>query len=173
MDDFQRHRFDLAMSGISVTPERAARADFSTAYHVDGKTPIARCEDARKFATLEQIDRPEVRVIVNPGGTNERFVRERIKRAAIVVHADNRTIFDELLAGRADVMLTDGIEVELQMHRHPKLCGTMRVPLTQAAKGIMLPRETGIAAEVDAWLAPQVSKGEMRDRLQSAVRAAH
>jgi cyclohexadienyl dehydratase len=173
MDDFQRQRFDLAMSGISVTPERAARADFSAAYHVDGKTPIARCADARKFATLEQIDRSGVRVIVNPGGTNERFVRERIKRAAIVVHADNRTIFDELLAGHADAMFTDGIEVELQTRRHPQLCGTMQAPLTQAAKGIMLPRATDIAAEVDGWLAPQLSRGEVRDRLQRAVREAY
>jgi cyclohexadienyl dehydratase len=169
MDDFQQRRFDLAMSGISVTPERAARADFSTAYHVDGKTPIARCDDAAKFTTLERIDRPEVRVIVNPGGTNERFVRERIKHAMIVVHADNRTVFNELLAGRADVMITDGIEVQLQMRRHPKLCGTMQTTLTQAPKAIMLPRESDLPAEVNAWLAPRLVNGEIRDRLERAA----
>jgi cyclohexadienyl dehydratase len=173
MDDFQRHRFDVAMSGISVTPERAARADFSTAYHIDGKTPIARCEDARKFTTLDRIDKPEVRVIVNPGGTNERFVREHIKHATVIVHGDNRTVFDELLAGRADVMVTDGIEVALQSHQHPqKLCGTMRTPFTQTPKAIMLPQSTGLSVDVNAWLAPRLATGEIRDRLQRATRAA-
>ena len=172
MDDFHHHRFDIAMSGISVTPERAVHADFSTAYHVDGKTPIARCKVAAQFATLDQIDKPEVRVIVNPGGTNERFVRERIKRATIVVHADNRTVFDEVVAGRADVMFTDGIEVALQVQRYPtQLCGTMRAPLTQAQKAIMLPRE-GWKNAVDNWLAPQLKSGQVQERLQLALLAA-
>ena len=172
MDDFSKHRFDLAMSGITVTPDRAAHAVFSTAYHIDGKTPIARCEDAGKLSTLEQIDKPSMRVIVNPGGTNERFVRERIKQATIVVHADNRTVFEELLAGRADVMITDSIEVALQVRRHPKLCGTMRVPLTQAQKGIMMPQATDLAAEVNEWLAPRLKNGEMRERLELAMNTA-
>jgi cyclohexadienyl dehydratase len=171
MDDFSQHRFDIALSGISVTPERAARADFSTAYHVDGKTPIARCKDAPRLATLEQIDQPKVRVIVNPGGTNERFVRERIKRASIVVHTDNRTVFDEIIAGRADVMLTDGIEVALQVRRHPQLCGTMQTPLTQTSKAIMLPR-AGWQDDVNAWLESQLQSGQVRDQLQRALRAA-
>jgi len=169
MADLQQRRFDMAMSGISVTPERAAVADFSAAYHVDGKTPIARCANADRFNSLEKIDLPGVRVIVNPGGTNERFVREHIKRANIVVHADNRTIFDELLAGRADAMITDGIEVQLQTLRHTELCGTSQALLTNSPKAILLPKESPLKAEVDAWLAPRIQNGELRRELQQAV----
>src|SRR5262249_2728580 len=78
MTDLESGRFDVAFSGISNTPERAAHADFSTAYHFDGKAPIARCEDRTHFGSLNDIDRAAVRVIVNPGGSNQQFVREHI-----------------------------------------------------------------------------------------------
>jgi cyclohexadienyl dehydratase len=168
MDDFKQYRFDVAMSGISVTPERAAQASFSFPYHVDGKMPIARCRDAAKFATLAQIDRPTVRVIENPGGTNEKFAREHLKQATITVHTDNRTVFDSILANHADVMFTDGIEVDLQTRRHAQLCRTMSLPLTEAKKAIMLPNQEWASA-VNAWLQPQVANGQVRAGLERAL----
>ena len=161
MDDLRRHRFDVATSGITMTDERRRQADFSVPYLFDGKTPIARRENASRFASLEQIDQPGVRVIVKPGGTNERFARERLHRATLVVHADNRTIFDELIAGRADVMITDGIEVRLQTQRHPELRGTMAEQLTRSAKAFMLAPKSELTARVDAWLGPMAARGEV------------
>ena len=35
--------------------------------------------------------------IVNPGGTNEKFVRQRIKNAQIITYADNTTIFEQIV----------------------------------------------------------------------------
>jgi cyclohexadienyl dehydratase len=168
MEDFQQHRFDIAMSGISITPDRVSHASFSLPYHADGKTPIARCKDAAKFATLEQIDRQGVRVIENPGGTNERFAREHLKQATLIVHADNRTVFERLLAHQADVMFTDGIEVDLQVRRHPELCRTMLAPLTVANKAIMLPSQEWEMA-VNTWLLPQVESGQIRAGLERAL----
>jgi cyclohexadienyl dehydratase len=172
MDDLARHRFDLAFSGISITPERQRQADFSAPYYFDGKTPIARREHAARFASLEQIDQPGVRVIVNPGGTNERFAREKIKRATLLVHPDNRTIFDELLANRADVMITDGVEVRLQERRHPELKGTRPEPFTRTGKAILLPPQSDLTAKVDAWLKLQLDQGQVADQLTRALEAA-
>lgn len=172
MADLDQRRFDLAASGISLTPERQKVANFSAAYLFDGKTPIARREDAARFSSLEKIDQPGVRVIVNPGGTNERFAREHIKRATIVLHPDNRTVFQEIVAGRADVMITDGIEVRLQTQRHPELAATMAEPFTRAGKAIMLPLGSDLTAEVDAWLVPQVTRGQIGGRLEQALTEA-
>jgi cyclohexadienyl dehydratase len=172
MADLAARRFDFAAAGITVTPERSRVADFSVAYHVDGKTAIARRADAARFATLAQIDQPGVRVIVNPGGTNERFVRERVSRATIVVHPDNRTVFAEIVAGRADVMFTDGVEVRLQARRHPELVGTLAEPLTQAGKAILLPKDSELKVRVEAWLAPRVAAGAIAAELERALEAA-
>ena len=36
-----------------------------------------------------------------------------LQSARVTVHPDNRTIFDEIAASRADVMITDDVEVEV------------------------------------------------------------
>jgi cyclohexadienyl dehydratase len=172
MTDLAKRRFDLAASGISITPERRRLADFSAAYLFDGKTPIARRADAARFSSLEKIDQPGVRVIVNPGGTNERFARENLQRATITLHPDNRTIFQEIAAGRADVMITDGIEVRLQSRRLPALSGTMPEPFTPAGKAILLPAGADLTARVDTWLTPQIIRGQIAERLEQALTAS-
>ncbi len=169
MTDLTKRRFDLAASGVSITPERRRLADFSAAYLFDGKTPIARREAAAQFSSLEKIDQPGVRVIVNPGGTNERFARENLQRATITLHPDNRTIFQEIVAGRADVMITDGIEVRLQSRRLPALAGTMPEPFTRAGKAILLPAGSDLTARVDNWLTPQITRGQIAERLEQAL----
>jgi len=87
----------MAMGGISITPEREARGLFSRPIMQEGKTPIAGCADQGKYQTLADIDQPGTRVIVNPGGTNERFARTYIRNAEIRVYADNLGILDEII----------------------------------------------------------------------------
>src|SRR5207253_1292216 len=96
MKDFEADNFDIAMGGISITLDRQKKGLFSAPIMREGKTPIARCSDKDKFQTIAEIDTPGTRVIVNPGGTNERFARGHVRNAEIKVHNDNVTIFDEI-----------------------------------------------------------------------------
>ena len=160
MADLGSDRFDLAMGGVSVSLERQKKAFFSLPYLRDGKTPIARCDDAQKYQSLADIDRPEVRLIVNPGGTNERFARARTPHAALTVFPDNVTIFDRIVAGQADVMITDAIEARLQQRLHPKLCAIHPdAPFDFSEKAVLLPRDVALKAYVDQWLHQAIETG--------------
>lgn len=160
MPDFADGRFDIAMGGISVTLERQRKAYFSAPYLRDGKTPIARCADAPRFQTLADIDKPDVRLIVNPGGTNERFARTQAPHARLIVHPDNLTIFDRLVAGDADVMITDAIETRLQQRLHPQLCAVHPdAPFDFSEKAVLLPRDDVLKAYVDQWLHQTMASG--------------
>ncbi|AWN30444.1 transporter substrate-binding domain-containing protein [Streptomyces sp. NEAU-S7GS2] len=152
--DLSAGRCDIAMGGVSVTLPRARSVYFSEPTRTDGKTPIVRCTDKDKYQTLRQIDRPGTRVIVNPGGTNEEFARAHLHRAALTVHPDNTTIFDEIIAGRADVMMTDASETRYQAKIHPELCSLHPdKPFSFSEKAYALPRgDDEFKAYVDQWV---------------------
>ncbi len=167
MADLQGGKFDIGMGGISVTLERAKTALFSTAVMRGGKAAIARCTDKARFDSLPQIDVPGVRVITNPGGTNERFARAQIKQAEILVFQNNAAIFDELVAGRADVMMTDNVETRVQQRLHPELCAIHpEKPFDFSELAYLLPRDPALKAWVDQWLHIQAETGEQA-RLQA------
>lgn len=148
-------RCDIAMGGVSITLGRARSVFFSQPYLRDGKTPITTCENAPKYQTLDQIDQPGVRVIVNPGGTNEQFDTANLHRATIVHYPDNTTIFDALLAGQADLMITDASETRYQAGLHPgRLCAVHPdQPFTFGEKAYATPRGDVVFQQyVDQWL---------------------
>ncbi len=153
LTDVKNDRFDIGMGGISVTLARAKSAYFSTPVVRTGKAAIARCTDKDKYQNLAAIDQPGVKVIANPGGTNEHFDRDTLKKAQIVVFPDNATIFDQLVAGRADLMITDSVETRLQQKLHPELCAIHPdAPFDFGELAYLLPRDITWKLFVDEWL---------------------
>jgi cyclohexadienyl dehydratase len=154
MKDFEADKFDVAMGGVSITLDRQKKGYFSTPIMREGKTPIARCTDTSKYQTLSDIDKPGTRVVVNPGGTNERFARANIKAADVRVHTDNVTIFDEIAKGDADLMMTDATETRYQQKLHPGvLCAVHpEKPFDFSEKAYWLQRDMALKAFVDQWL---------------------
>lgn len=161
MSDFKA-KCDIAMSGISVTLPRQREAFFSQMYLVNGKAPIVRCDDVSKYETIEGINQPSTRVVVNPGGTNEKFARARLADAQIQLFPDNRVIWQEIAEGRADVMVAESVEVILQEKLHDGLCAVNPdKPLQYGEMGFLLPRgDADFKAYVDQWLHLTKATGE-------------
>ena len=160
MKDFEADKFDAAMSGVSVTLDRAKKGYFTIPLMREGKTPIARCTDKGKFETLADIDKPEVRVIVNAGGTNEKFARANLKKANIEVWKDNVTIFKQIADGKADLMMTDSSETLYQQKLNPQLCAVHPdKPFDFAEKAYWLQRDIAFKEFADQWLHLQMENG--------------
>jgi len=161
IDDYTA-QCDVAVGGISVSTERAKRVGFTQAYMVNGKAPITRCENVAKFQTVADINKPNVTVITNPGGSNERFVRANLQAAKVVVFNDNVTIFDEILKGNADVMISESIETLVQQKIRPGLCAVNPdKPLQYGEMGYILPRgDAAMKGWFDTWLHLAKASGE-------------
>jgi len=162
LPDFSAGKCDIAIGGISISLERQKKAFFSSGYMVNGKVPIARCEDVAKFQSVADIDQPGVRVIANPGGSNERFAKANFKSATLTIHPENLTIFDEILAKRADVFVTEAAEALTQQKLRPGLCAiNAEKPLQYGEMAWMLPRgDTPMKGFVDQWLHLAKATGE-------------
>jgi chorismate mutase-like protein len=166
-DDARADRFDIAIGGISDTPERRQYAFFSTPYLHDSKQPVVRCGEQARFDTRREINAATVRLIVNPGGTNETFARARFPRAALSVYRDNLGVFDEIRAGRADVMVTDAVEAALQQRSGRGLCA-VRVSghWAQAGKALMLPQDPALRSAINTQLRAMGGERAYARRLQ-------
>ncbi len=152
-EDLQAQRYDIAMSGVSITPQRKVVGCFTTPYLTTGKTALWRCASSRRAATLAQIDLPDVTVIVNRGGTNERFVHDHLPHAHIVVHDDNRTVFATLAAGGADVMITDAVEARVEAQANPALCVADPPVLFETVdKAYLIPQDPAWQDWLNRWL---------------------
>ncbi|MGN6087013.1 transporter substrate-binding domain-containing protein [Trinickia sp.] len=163
MSDFLA-KCDIAVGGVSTSLERQKHVFFTQPYMIDGKTPIARCADVDKYQTLAQIDTPATRVIVNPGGTNERFAKQYFTHAKVTVYPDNVTIFKQILDGKADVMVTDASETLLQQKLNPGLCSVHPdKPFQYGEKAYMLPQgDVTFQQYVDQWLHLARATGEFQ-----------
>jgi cyclohexadienyl dehydratase len=155
---------DVAVGGVSTSLDRQKRAFFSQPYMVDGKAPIVRCDDVSKYQTVDQIDQPGVRTIVNPGGTNEKFAKQFFTHSQLIEYPDNVTIFKQILDGHADVMVTDSSETLLQQKLNPGLCSVNPdKPFQFGEKAYLLPRgDTVFQQYVDQWLHLARSTGEFQ-----------
>ena len=172
LDDFLTDKFDIAMGGVTVTAARAGKAFFSVPTFVDGKRPLCRREDRERFTSIAAIDQPGVRVIANPGSANEAFARANFKRAHVTIHHDNASVFMELVAGRADVMVTDGLEADHQARLHPELCAVpVEAPFTRLEKAYMFARDPALKSFIDGWLEAAFASGAWQRALDRAMSA--
>jgi cyclohexadienyl dehydratase len=131
--------FDMAMGGITITETRCATMLMSEGYLANGKTILCRTEDTVRFRSLEDIDREEVRVMVNPGGLNEQFARQHLTHATLIVHPNNEEIPSLIAEGEADVMITEITEAPYYVQTDPRLAAPLLdAPFTHGEIGVLM-----------------------------------
>ena len=168
----QEDQYDIAMCGITRNVARQKVAALSHPYINVGKSPLIRTADRNRFKTLADIDQPGVKIGVNPGGTNQRFVDANIKRAAVVVIERNLSIPEKLVAGEVDVMITDNIEAMIVSKAEPRLYAVdPENTYTKDDFGYLMPRDDqNWVNYVNLWLDLAKLKGDLARLQQKWIR---
>ena len=131
--------FDMAMGGITITDARQATMLMSEGYLANGKTILCRASEAGRFQSLADIDKPEVRVMVNPGGLNEKFARENLKNTVPIIHQQNEEIPGLIAEGKADVMITEITEAPYYVKTDARLAAPLlNEPFTHGQIGVLM-----------------------------------
>ena len=105
--DLAADKFDVAMSGMGRTLERARVATFSKPYHRYGKLMMIRSADQERFKSLADLDRPGIKIAYNKGGLNDRFANTMFKQATPTGFESNELATADLLAGKVDAQVSD------------------------------------------------------------------
>lgn len=148
------NRFDVAVGGITQTLARTSWGEFLPGYAPFGKVALVRKSDLPKYRTLEDLNQPSVRVIKNPGGTNEQFVLKNLTKAQVSTHDKNFEIPGLIAEGKGDVMITETAEAILYAKKNPKLgAAFINKPLTPVSEmGFLMPTDDADYARVMNYL---------------------
>lgn len=107
LEELAADKFDIAMSGMGRTVQRATVATFSRPYLRNGRSLITRSVDRDRFQSLADADRAGVRIGHRTGAVNAEFAQRAFKNASLFSFATNEAITAKLLAGEVDVQVAD------------------------------------------------------------------
>jgi cyclohexadienyl dehydratase len=165
LEDLGSGRFDLAMSGVTVRPERSSAGRFSVPVAESGAVLIVREPD--RWARLEALDTRTARVGVNAGGHLEPVARQRFPHATLIAIPENDAVLYALLSATVDAIVSDQPEAALWVKRIEG--GAVYGPFTRDRKAYLLRADRpGLAADLDAWLLARESDGTL-----AALRVEH
>ena len=156
--------FDLAIGGITITDTRRETMLMSDGYLANGKTILCRASEADRYKTLADIDKPEVTVMVNPGGLNEKFANENLTHAKIVVHQKNEEIPALVAEGAADVMITEITEAPYYVQTDTRLAAPLlNAPFTHGEIGVLMQKgQDDLLQMVNNVICQMKSDGSLR-----------
>jgi cyclohexadienyl dehydratase len=165
MDDLLKDKFDIAAGGVTRNTDRQKKAYLSQGYIQFGKAPLIRAEDKDKYKSLEDINKPSVRIGVNPGGTNEIFVREHLKDANVTIVQNNLDIPHLVADGTYDVMITDTVEAITYAKADSRLYTALTdSPFTKSEKGFMIPRgDFAYSSYLELWMDEMNLQGKFKE----------
>ena len=156
--------FDLAIGGITITDTRRETMLMSDGYLANGKTILCRASEADRYKSLADIDKPEVTVMVNPGGLNEKFANENLTHANIVVYQKNEEIPTLVAEGAADVMITEITEAPYYVQTDTRLAAPLlNAPFTHGEIGVLMQKgQEDLLQMVNSVIFQMKSDGSLR-----------
>jgi cyclohexadienyl dehydratase len=158
-------RFDVAMSGITIRPERSAVGVFTVPVAETGAVVLVR--QPERWQGMGDLNRPPVRLAVNAGGHLERVARAHFPLATLVVIKDNAAVRAALVETIVDGVVTDDLEARAWLRG---ATGWQRMgPFTRDRKAYLARADRAdLAADLDRWLLESERSGAL-----AALRAEH
>jgi cyclohexadienyl dehydratase len=158
LPDLAAGRFDLALGGVTVRPERSLAGRFTLPLAETGAVALVGADSPAR--ALSDLDRPERRVAVNRGGHLERVARAALPRAALLPLSPNAAVLAALVEGRADAAISDTGEAAVWRREAPGL--RVLGPFTRDRKAwLVRADQAALAAELDAWLLAREADGSL------------
>jgi len=149
VNDLRAGRFDIAIGGITVRPERSVAGRYSLPTASSGAVVLLpRASPERELAEL---DRRGVRIAVNAGGHLERVTRARFRFAEIIAVPDNAAVPNMLMEREVHAIVSDTLEAP---HWNADARGWRVLgPFTHDRKAFLLaPERAALAKDLDTWL---------------------
>ena len=159
-------KFDLIIGGMSVTPARNLRVNFSAPYGYNGIGLVANKARMGTANRPEDFNHPHVVFALRRGTTPVEIVRRHMPKAEIRQYDDEAAVLQELLNGRADAWAAASPAHTEAAFSHPnKLFVPFKEYLDSDHAGIAMRKgDVDILNFINNWIAINTNNGWLQER---------
>lgn len=154
---------DVVAAGMSITPERAERVDFTTPYYQTGLSMLVRKADVEKYKTFDDLKGKAIAVQIGTTGADKAKTIEGAKVAAFNTTSE---AFMALTAGNAEAVILDRPVIGYFLKNKPKMANSLQMQpaLEDAASfGFAVKKgNTALKDKLDAAYQSLVDSGEAK-----------
>lgn len=115
---------DVVAAGMSITPERAERVDFTTPYYQTGLSMLVRKADVEKYKTFDDLKGKRIAVQIGTTGADKAKTIEGAKTTSFNTTSE---AFMDLSAGNSDAVILDRPVIGYFLKNKPKMAESLQM----------------------------------------------
>ncbi len=174
LSELTSKKVDLSMAGYSPDPARENSMSFSDVYYTSGQAFLCTKENASKFSTIADANKPEYQLGVQIGSIQYGLAQENTPEADIVQLSKVTDIIAEVLSGKLDGAFVETAVAETYMKNYPEL--TVALDVSYEKDGYVIGVSKGneaLLASVNEAIAKAKEDGSLAKFIEEAnVQAA-
>jgi polar amino acid transport system substrate-binding protein len=154
LDDLLADRYDVIVTGMSITPARALVANFSIPLGESYARLLANRAKAAGIRTAAGFDRPEVTIGVRAGALGEPIARKSFPKAKVQPFDDEDALLDALLGGKVTAVVAWSPAPEfLSAKAGDKIFVPLADPLAKSREALVVRKgDPDLLFYLDAWI---------------------
>lgn len=114
-------KFDMIFSGMTITPERALKVNFSLPYLTVGQAILYNKSVYKTPPTYEELSQKQINIAVQLGTTGEFTARRMFPKAKILTFSTMDEAAFQVVSKRAEIMVNDSIYVKFLTQKYDTL----------------------------------------------------
>jgi polar amino acid transport system substrate-binding protein len=156
-------KFDVIVSGMTITAERAKAVLFSEPYLDSSQVTLVSKAHIGKVQRLSDLDQPGVQVVVELGTTGDFYATRVLKKAKVIRMDLESDAANAVLLGKLDAMVFDKPFLALFQRRHAGKVLLLDEVLNKEGLGLAArKKDVPLVAEFNQFIKEWKASGEQR-----------
>jgi polar amino acid transport system substrate-binding protein len=153
--------YDIIISGLSLTPQRALLINFSMPYNHSSSTLLANVHLAGTFHTAQRFNRKAITIGVVKNSVGEEPLRRQLPKAAVKTFDSEAQLIGDLLAGKLYAMVSSAPRTGYLLSRHKGVIFRPDVdPISKHAEGFGIRKgDPDILNFLNTWIQYNTQNG--------------
>jgi polar amino acid transport system substrate-binding protein len=159
-------KFDVIIGGMGILPSRNLKVNFTIPYETSGMSLVANKELAGNFKTLEDFNRPDVKIAIRLGATPVAAAQKFMPKAQLIKFDDESKAIQELLNGKAYAVIASAPMPAFQALKYPdKLFLPLKETFTKEPIGFALKKgDLDTLNYFNNWITVRQADGWLAER---------